>query len=488
MRLFAARIGAARIGTLIWAGPGHEAGPRRTAMIVMKFGGTSVKDAESIRRVTEIVRERLPLDPAVVVSAHSGVTDLLIKAAQGALKGEVAPRTIILTHQKIIKDLGLPQDLVAAELSGLNELLRGIALVGELSPRSLDLAMSFGERMSSKVLAAHFNNAGIPAAQYNSYEIGFETDSNFQGAIIQKESLKTIGRFMKSVPEGKMPVVTGFLGHDKSGNITTIGRSGSDLTATYLGAAVGATEVQIWKDVFGIMTADPTVVPEAKSIASMSFEEAAELAYYGAQVLHPATITPAIEANIPVRVLNTFEPNHPGTVIVGTSSPSPEIVKSIVYKEDLNLVTIASTRMLMQPGFMYSIFRIFKKWGISVDMVATSEVTVSLTVDSTKHLEEAVAELGEIAEVTVEKDKTLVAVVGYGIREARGLAAKVFASVAETGVNVQMISQGARMINLSFLVDNTDIVPVVRALHKAFFGDQGKARKPVSGRQAAKSR
>ncbi len=456
-------------------------------MIVMKFGGTSVKDAERIGTVTDIVRGKLAENPVVVVSAHSGVTDMLIQAAKGALKGEVSPRKIILLHQKIIKDLGLPQDLVASELSGLNELLRGIALVGELTPRSLDLAMSFGERMSSKVLAAHFCKSGIPARQYNSYEIGFETDSNFQNAIIQPDSKKKIAKFFKAAPDDRLAVVTGFLGRDKDGNITTIGRSGSDLTATYLGAAIGAGEVEIWTDVDGIMTADPTVEPDARSIAVMSFDEASELAYYGAQVLHPATIWPAIEANVPVRVLNTYSPDHPGTVILAESRPSAEIVKSIVYKEDLNLITVHSTRMLMQPGFMYRIFRVFRKWGISVDMVATSEVTVSMTVDTSRNMDDAVAELAEVGQVTVEKEKTLVAVVGFGIRETRGIAAKVFTSVSETGVNVQMISQGAQKINISFLVDNADIVPVVRALHRAFFGDGARAKKGASARLKAKT-
>jgi aspartate kinase len=283
-----------------------------------------------------------------------------------------------------------------------------------------------------------------------------------------------------------VPVVTGFLARDREGNITTLGRSGSDLTATYLGAAVDAEEVEIWTDVDGVMSADPSVEPDARSIEMLSFEEASELAYYGARVLHPTTIVPAVRRNVPVRVLNTYAPGLPGTVILAKATPSPQVVKSIVYKENLYLITIASTGMLMQAGFMARIFSVFEDHGISVDMVATSEVTVSLTVDSSRNLNAAVKELGHFADVTVERDKTLVAVVGTGIKETRGVAAKLFSAIAKTGVNVQMISQGATKINVSFLVDNKDIRKVVRALHVTFFGKPSARRRAKSGRSKKK--
>jgi aspartate kinase len=454
-------------------------------MIVMKFGGTSLGDGERIRMVTDIVRSRLPRDPVLVVSAHAGVTDHLITAARAALKGEVSLRRVILIHQRILKDLSLPPDLVADELSGLMELLRGIALVGELTPRSLDLAMSFGERMSSKIVAAQLTKAGIPAKRHLSFEVGFDSDGNFQKAVIQRGSSRKIAGFFKKLDKDSLPVMTGFLARDREGNITTLGRSGSDLTATYLGAALGAEEVEIWTDVDGVMTADPGVEPRSRCIDSLSFEEASELAYYGAQVLHPSTIIPAIRKNVPVRVLNTYAPDKPGTVIVAESIASPEVAKSIVYKEDITLITVASTGMLMQPGFMARIFRVFEKYSISVDMIATSEVTVSLTVDSSRNLNAAIRELSQISDVTVDHQKTLLAVVGYGIRETRGFAAKVFAAVAETGVNVQMISQGATKINISFLIDNSDILPVVQALHSAFFG-RGSARRGARKPKRAK--
>jgi len=330
--------------------------------------------------------------------------------------------------------------------------------------------------MSSKIVAAQLTKVGIPAKRHLSFEVGFDSDGNFQKAVIQRGSSRKIARFFQKLDKDSLPVMTGFLARDREGNITTLGRSGSDLTATYLGAALGAEEVEIWTDVDGVMTADPEIEPRSRCIDSLSFEEASELAYYGAQVLHPSTIIPAIRKNVPVRVLNTYAPHKPGTVVVSESIASPEVAKSIVYKEDITLITIASTGMLMQPGFMARIFRVFEKYSISVDMIATSEVTVSLTVDSSRNLNAAIRDLSQISDVTVDRNKTILAVVGYGIRETRGFAAKVFAAVATTGVNVQMISQGATKINISFLIDNSDIKPVVQALHSAFFG-RGSARR-----------
>lgn len=455
-------------------------------MIVMKFGGTSVGDAERIRVVARLVAERRERRPLVVVSAHGrspgprgearlGVTDILIKAARLALAGdplsgfsEVQDR-----HYEIAEGLGLDKSLIAEELAELNELLRGICLVKELTLRTLDYAMSFGERMSSKVVAAHMRREGLEAAAVAAYDIGFLTDSRFGSARPLPQSAEAIARAV-SARADEILVVTGFVGKNAAGEITTIGRGGSDFTASYIGAAVGAEEVQIWSDVDGVLTADPSVVPGARPIDRMSFREAAEVAYYGAQVLHPATMLPAMRRNIPVRVLNTFHPEGSGTLILPKLEAGEHRVKAIVYREDITLINIESTRMLGQVGFMARLFDVFKKYDVVIDMIATSEVSLSLTTDRKEGVEAAAEELrtSEVAEVSVEPGKALVCVVGSGMKRAVGMAARVFGAVARARVNIQVISQGANEINIAFLVSNEDIEPAVRALHDEFFGEE----------------
>ncbi len=436
-------------------------------MIVMKFGGTSLGDPERVDAAARIVKAQIARGPAVVVSAFAGVTDMLIQKAREALTGKVSVNEIYKRHQQFIRAFNLPEDIVSPELFRLEELLRGVSLVRELTPRTLDLTSSFGEMMSHKIVAARFRAHDIPAVPAPSTDLGFLTDSTFGGARLKDESYALIKKTMARV-EG-VPIVTGFIARDEEGNITTLGRSGSDYTATILGASLRAEEIQIWTDVDGVMSADPSVLPEALPIPRLSFEEASELAYYGARVLHPSTIIPAVKRNIPVRVKNTFHPDHPGTVIVHHVDPSREVIKSIVYKEHIYLVTVASTGMLLQHGFLARIFGVFDRHGIVIDMVSTSEVTVSFTVDSSANLNEAVREISRFADVTVESKKTIVGVVGTGIRDTTGIAARVFSAVAGTNVNILMISQGATKINISFLIEDEDIPPVVRALHEEFF-------------------
>ncbi|MHC4778955.1 MAG: aspartate kinase [Planctomycetota bacterium] len=451
-------------------------------MIVMKFGGTSLGTPDRVDLAAGLVKKHLKKTPAVVVSAFGGVTDLLIKKANDALRGNIHLRDVYRRHQEYTKAFGMNEDVVASELFRLEELLKGISLVKELTPRTLDLTVSFGEMISHKIVAARFRDLGIPAVPVAAPELGFLTNSTFGGATLLDESYKLIRKNLKRVKG--IPVVTGFIARDEHGDITTLGRSGSDYTATILGAAARADEIQIWTDVDGVMTADPTVIPNAQSIPRLSFEEASELAYYGARVLHPSTILPAVGRNIPVRVLNTFQPEHKGTVIVAQAGASREIIKSVVYKEKLYLVTIASSGMLLQHGFLAKIFGVFEKYGINIDMVSTSEVTVSLTTDSSKNLNHAVRELSKFADVSVEREKTIMGVVGTGIRETRGIAARVFTAIAAADINVLMISQGATKINVSFLIDDKDIQASVEALHNEFFrpkkGGKKKGRKKKS--------
>ncbi|RME82948.1 MAG: lysine-sensitive aspartokinase 3, partial [Planctomycetota bacterium] len=438
-------------------------------MIVMKFGGTSLADRKRIETVFQLVKKRHSENPVVVVSAHSGVTDMLIEAAKNAVsKREVDIQPIRERHEKLLGDLGLERELIFHELQELHDLLRGIQLVRELTARSMDYVMSFGERMSSKIVAAYFNKKGIPAIALNAYDIGLETDSNFGRARHLTESELLIAQNIRQY-ENKIPIVTGFLGKNKEGEITTLGRSGSDYTASILGSALQAREIQIYTDVDGIMTADPRVVPNAASITRMSFEEASELAYYGAKVIHPSTMLPAVKKNIPIRVLNTYNPDHPGTLIVKEAETTEGIAKAVAYKRNIILINIVSTHMLQQYGFMARVFKVFAKHKIVLDMIATSEISVSMTTDSDKNLEEAKKELEEFGNVSIERKKAILCVVGEGLREHVGIGKKIFSALGDGNINVEMISQGATKINISLLVDEDHVFQAVRLLHETLF-------------------
>lgn len=438
-------------------------------MIVMKFGGSSVSNGERIRRVVEIVRGRLDRRPVVVASAFRGVTDELFAAAEEALKGgEQTLEKIRERHRAVAGELGVDPDLVKENLSELSVLLKGISLVKELTPRTLDYVVSFGERMSTRLIAAAFEKAGIPAEQHDAFDVGMLTDESFGSALPLPETDAELSKHFGRMK--KLPVVTGYIGKTRGGDITTLGRNGSDFTATILGAALGASEIEIWSDTDGVMTADPRLAPAAKPIAALTFEEASELAYYGGKVLHPATIVPAVRKGIPVKVLNTFKPEHPGTAILAKAPAPAAGPKSIAHHLSNYVVNITSSRMLMGHGFLARIFNAFAQHRVVVNMVSTSEVSVSVTVDSAKNLDAAAAALTQFAEVTVEKDRAIVCVVGEGLRQTPGIAGDVFAALKDAGVNVLMISQGASKINIAFVVANEDCVRAVQALHRKFFG------------------
>jgi len=453
-------------------------------MIVMKFGGTSLGDAERIRTAAKLVEERISRKPFVVVSAvgssagpdgskRKKVTDLLIQAARKAVAGDPFSgfSEVQSRHNEVLEDLGLPRDFVERELAEMNELLRGIYLIKELTPRTLDYVMSFGERISCKLLAAELGRRGIKAAGVDSYDLGFLTDSNYSMARPLADAPRRIAELMAARDEDVV-VTTGFIGKNAAGEITTVGRQGSDFSAAYFGAALDAEEVQIWSDVDGVLTADPSVVEGARPLDRMSFREAAELAYYGAQILHPATMIPAVEKGIPVRVLNTFQPSSPGTIILPEVKEDVARVKSVVYKEDITLINVVSTRMLGQAGFMSHLFDVFRKHDVVIGMIATSEISVSLTTDRAEGVDAAAQELrdSEVAEVSVEPGKAIVCVVGSGMKHVVGTAGRVFGSVAKSGISIQLISQGASEINIAFLVENDDIASAVKALHSEFFG------------------
>lgn len=438
-------------------------------MIVMKFGGTSVGSKESIANVIDLVKSRLPKNPVVVTSAHSGITNMLIEAAKNALDGNPDTSKIEERQLGIIKDLGVEESLVRELLDNLKDLLNGICMIEELSPKTFDLVQSFGERMSCRVLAAAMQKAGINAVARDSFELGLRTDNRHGQASPDESSYHEIARQVRGI-NADVIITTGFIAKSSGdGHITTLGRGGSDFSATIFGAALDAEEVEIWTDVNGVMTADPGICKNAKSIPQLSFDEASELAWYGAKVLHPSTILPAIKKDIPVRVLNTMEPTNPGTVIVAKPEQT-SIAKSVVYKEDLLLVNIQSSRMLLSHGFMANVFRIFEEHNIVINMIATSEVTISLTTAATiEQLKSAIDKLSEFSTVEVRDKHAIICLIGEGMAGVRGTAAKVFSSLSDAGVNVEMISQGAREINIAALIRNEDIKGAVALLHKEFF-------------------
>lgn len=439
-------------------------------MLVMKFGGSSVANENQIHKVLEIVKGRLARRPVVVSSAHKGITDALLNAGRAAARGEPDASAIVTKQRAVLKGCGCPADMLDPFFREIEDLLRGIALVREASLRSLDYLASFGERMSCRVIADYFTRQGLKSEAFDAWDIGYITDENFGSARpLHGYEQRMATEFKRRVGADVTPIITGFIGKTSGGEITTVGRNGSDFTATCFAAGLGAVECEIWTDTDGVMTADPSVVKDAHSIPFMSFAEASELAYYGGRVLHPSTLLPAIKRKIPVRVLNTNRPDHPGTVITEEGGANPNPVTSIAYKENQSVITIESTQMLGTPGFLAKIFDILGREKIDIDMISTSEISVSMTCAGVAHMNEAVKALEQYGRVSVVTDKSIVCVVGKNVKAAKGLAAKVFGALRDVDVNVEMISQGANKINLSFLIDDDDIKKAVPALHSGLF-------------------
>ncbi len=435
----------------------------------MKFGGSSLGDADRIKNVCNIVKSKLDKKPIVVVSAVQGITDKLIDTAEKAANDEDVSKEldeIKQKHHKILKNLELKEDLVDNILDKFFKVIDNIFLMKRTSPESMDEVQSFGERMSSRIIAAYLSKIGIKAEAYDAYDIGMITNPEYGKAEPLPDTEEKIAKELKKIKV--VPVITGFIGKDSAGNITTLGRGGSDYTAAIIGAAINS-EVEIWTDVNGIMTANPKVVKEARTMDRISFNEASELAYFGGRVLHPKTIWPAVKKNIPVKVLNTFEPKNKGTTIVKEANKTKEIIKAIACKKDINLITIVSTRMLLAHGFLGRVFSVFENYKKSIDMVATSEVSVSLTVDNDVDLDKIESDLEGIADVRIDKNKAIICVVGEGMKKIPGIAGRTFSVLGKNKVNIEMISQGASEINISFIVDNKDADKAVRVLHKEYF-------------------
>jgi aspartate kinase len=362
---------------------------------------------------------------------------------------------------------------VTALLNECEDMLNGVRLIQELSPKSLDQLVSYGERCSVRIVAARLNQLGVPALALDAWDAGISTDSEFGDAKLLPESHGMIRRAFDRMDPNVVAVVTGFIGHDGKKRITTLGRGGSDLTATALGAALGVNEIHVWKDVDGILTSDPRMVKNAVPVSDITYDEASELAYFGAQVLHPIAMQPARKYNVPVRVKNSYNPSAVGTIISNEKFSVDRLVTAITYKKNIKLMDIQSTQMLGAYGFLAKVFGEFEKHKLSVDVLASSEVSVSLTLDKKQkasEIEGLMADLANCAEVNLVEDKSILTLI-TDVKRSSEVLATVFRVFAEQNINVEMMSQGASKVNISFIVDGKDLEPAILNLHKRFFED-----------------
>eukprot|EP00258_Populus_trichocarpa_P011878 XP_002321084.2 aspartokinase 2, chloroplastic isoform X1 [Populus trichocarpa] len=456
---------------------------------VMKFGGSSLASAERMREVAELILSFRNERPVIVLSAMGKTTNKLLLAGEkavscGVTNVESIEELIIIKelHLLTAKELGVDESVIAKHLEELEQLLKGIAMMKELTPRTKDYLVSFGECMSTRIFAAYMNKIGAKARQYDAFKIGFITTDDFTNADILEATYPAVAQSLHGdwIRDTAIPIVTGFLGKGwRSCAITTLGRGGSDLTATTIGKALGLREIQVWKDVDGVLTCDPNIYPHAEPVPYLTFDEAAELAYFGAQVLHPQSMRPAREGDIPVRVKNSYNSNAPGTLITRTRDMSKAVLTSIVMKRNVTMLDIVSTRMLGQFGFLAKVFSIFEDLGISVDVVATSEVSISLTLDPSKlwsreliqqasELDHVVEELEKIAVVNLLQHRSIISLIG-NVQRSSLILEKVFNVLHIKGINVQMISQGASKVNISLIVNDDEAEQCVRSLHSAFF-------------------
>jgi aspartate kinase len=447
--------------------------------LVMKFGGTSVEDAPAIARAADIVSARRARRPVVVVSAMSRVTDALVSAVARADAGDPAPALAslephLLRHLDAAQGLlstGEASEFARAVESARNELA---ALLHEISARKRplpalhDAVVSFGERLSSTLFSAVLRTQGLQSETVDARRCLVTDGEHTSAAPAQEETERRTREALEPlVGAGTVPVLGGFIGSTPAGETTTLGRGGSDYSASIFGAALSASEIQIWTDVPGVLTADPRVVPAARTVPRMSYAEAAELAYFGAKVLHPKTILPAVVRGIPVRICNSRKPDAEDTVIYFGAEDSPRTVKAIAHKTGVVVVHVTSARMLGSYGFLRRLFEVFDRHRTSVDVVTTSEVSVSMSVEDAAALDGIVADLKPFAAVRVEPARATVCVVGEGLRWTPGVAGRVFSAVSD--INVLLISQGASNVNLTFVVEEAQAAEAVRRLHAAFF-------------------
>src|ERR1043165_347864 len=434
--------------------------------IVMKFGGTSVADAAAFESVARIVSAERAASPIVVVSAMSGVTDALLAATFEPI-GPIFNRHLITAEQFLQgSELERFAEFVNSAEADVRELLH--AQNPSKHKPVQDAVVAFGEILSSTLLAAVLNQRGVEARQVDARRCIITDDQHTCAAPLMRETFtRTEDELRPLVESGVVPVLGGFIAATLQGATTTLGRGGSDYTAALIGAALRVDEIQIWTDVTGVLTADPRVVPNAQTIDRLSYSEAAELAYFGAKVLHPKTIQPAIENSIPVRICNSRMPQERGTLVGPQSETSSRTIKAIAHKTGVTIVQITSLRMLGAYGFLRALFEVFERHRTVVDVVTTSEVSVSLSLDDDRSLPAIVRELEQLGTVRIEHGRAIICVVGEGLRGTPGIAARAFSTISD--INVTLISQGASSINFTFAIEEERVAEAVNRLHEVFF-------------------
>jgi aspartate kinase len=452
----------------------------------MKFGGTSVEDARAFGRAADLVGRHVAARPVVVVSAMSRFTDALLAAFETAAGGDHEAALASLgehfeRHVSVARELLMAEpavefrEVVESARRELADALREVSESREQAaqarplPLLQDLVVSYGEQLSSQLFAAVLRARSMSARHVDARRCVITDDEHGRAAPLREETERhTRERVGPLVAAGEIPVMGGFIASSAAtGETTTLGRGGSDYTAGLVGAALRAREIQIWTDVSGVLTADPRIVPEARTIPRLSYAEAAELAYFGAKVLHPKTILPAVVRNVPVRICNSRAPQSPETVVYFDAEMTPRTVKAIAHKTGVHIVHITSARMLGTYGFLRSIFEVFERHRTEVDIVTTSEVSVSLSLEDAGALDAIIEDLKHIAAVKVESERAIVCIVGEGLRSTPGIAGRVFSTIKD--INVLLISQGASSINLTFVVEERHVADAVRLLHEAFF-------------------
>jgi len=463
----------------------------------MKFGGTSVATGENIRRVANIIADSTKKDyrVVVVVSALAGITNQLVEEAEQAKKKDekqiqeftrklvekhVATATEAIVNKSIQKEV---EQVIKKTVSELGKVLTGICYVGEITPKSRDYVLSFGERLAAPIVWGALRDIKLQTQYFTGKEAGIVTDENFGEArpLMNVTTHQVKGRLEPLLEKKVVPVVTGYIAATQDGVVTTLGRGGSDYTATILSVALAADEVWIWTDVDGIMTTDPKMVQSARRLPQLSYGEAAEMAIFGAKAMHPSALEPVIEARIPVRIRNVFNPENHGTLIAdGQEAKSKEVVKAVAMIKDVAMINIRGAAMVGAPGSYSKIFDVMGKNNINIMMIsaAVSEANISLIIRrnllgrALSILEIAVLGRGVVNEITSEDDVCVIAVMGANMKGTLGVASKIFTTVAKKGINIRMIAQGSSELNVSFVVKEKDGVAVVRAIHEEFKLDQ----------------
>ncbi len=452
--------------------------------VIMKFGGTSVQDADAMNRVISIVRNQWAqnpndLPPVVVVSAMSKVTDRLVETGRlaGERRGSEAAQIVA---DLLTRHLGVSSTLVqgpelevlnaqlTADFTALQNDVRTWAAAGEVTPAAADVLQAMGELASSRIVAAAFRQQGVNAAWVDSRQV-LVTDAEHSAAVPDMEATAERCRAMVApkTAAGQVPVMGGFIGATDTGVTTTLGRGGSDYSAAIFGACLDVGEIQIWTDVDGMLTADPRVVSNPVLVPELSFDEASELAYFGAKVLHPSTILPAVAKNIPVRILNSKRPDVRGTMITATGRTDGDTLTALACKRGVTVIDITSSRMLMAFGFLRRLFEVFERFKTPVDVVTTSEVSVSVTVDNTRRLDDIISNLRNFAEVSTEPNMAIVCIVGENLRADAALFGR--AVTALQGIPLRLVSQAGSRRNITFVLRDEDVVSAMNRLHDAFF-------------------